>query len=285
MPTFPGGVLETLHLRVVRDLAASRSYYVDVLGASVVRQMGEDLVFLELAGIKIVLSVEGGPTADKPAVSFLPPPDPDVVHAELIIRVRDAEEVYRTLSARGATFLTPRWKNPGKRAVSSVIPTATSSKSHSPLPSVMAKAYLASLITRQQQADPTMSHHRHMDAGPDRLDSVRSAPRWSRAFRESAGGNRRRGCCWATGDAPASGASGWKRMVRINPVPASTVMLACKDEADAGTRGWLIVQRDQLLSTVSNEPNGVPNCCREAISWPGDTRLRACGRRAAHLRW
>ena len=112
MPTFPGGVLETLHLRVVRDLAASRSYYVDVLGASVVRQMGEDLVFLELAGIKIVLSVEGGPTADKPTVSFLPPPDPDVVHAELIIRVRDAEEVYLTLSARGATFLTPPVEEP-----------------------------------------------------------------------------------------------------------------------------------------------------------------------------
>lgn len=54
-----------------------------------------------------MLSVAGGPTPDKPTVSFSAPPDPDEVHAEVIIRVRDAAEVFRVLSARGARFLTP----------------------------------------------------------------------------------------------------------------------------------------------------------------------------------
>lgn len=112
MNSFPGDVLEVLHLRVVRDVAASTRFYCDVLGANVVREMPGMLAFLELAGASLVLSSAGGPTADKPTVTFAPTSDPDRVSSELIIRVRDADATYRALLARGATFLTPPVETP-----------------------------------------------------------------------------------------------------------------------------------------------------------------------------
>lgn len=39
MSNFPGQVIEFLHLRVVRDVAASRAFYTDVLGATVLREI------------------------------------------------------------------------------------------------------------------------------------------------------------------------------------------------------------------------------------------------------
>lgn len=107
MSGFPGEVTEILHLRVVADVAASRAYYVDVLGASVVREMGDELVFVDLAGARIVLSAAGGPTEDKPTVTFAPTADPETVSAELILRVTDTKATYEALRRRGATFLTP----------------------------------------------------------------------------------------------------------------------------------------------------------------------------------
>lgn len=107
MTGFPGEVTEVLHLRVVSDVAASKAYYVDALGASVVREAGAELVFLDLAGARVVLSAAGGPTPDKPTVSFAPTADPETVSAELILRVTDAKATYEALRARGAVFLTP----------------------------------------------------------------------------------------------------------------------------------------------------------------------------------
>ena len=107
MNGFPGEVLEILHLRVVRDVAASRSYYVDVLGATVVREMPYVLVFLDLAGARLVLTAAGGPTEDKPTVTFSPVSDPETASTELILRVADTHATYRALRERGATFLTP----------------------------------------------------------------------------------------------------------------------------------------------------------------------------------
>lgn len=107
MSGFPGQVTEVLHLRVVADLAVSRAFYIDVLGASVVREDPGSLLFLELAGARLVLSVAGGPTPDKPTVTFAAPADMDSVSAELILRVSDAQATYEALLARGAAFLTP----------------------------------------------------------------------------------------------------------------------------------------------------------------------------------
>jgi catechol 2,3-dioxygenase-like lactoylglutathione lyase family enzyme len=49
----------------------------------------------------------GGPTADKPTVTFATPADPDRVSHEMTIRVPDCHGAYETLLARGAEFLTP----------------------------------------------------------------------------------------------------------------------------------------------------------------------------------
>jgi catechol 2,3-dioxygenase-like lactoylglutathione lyase family enzyme len=47
----------------------------------------------------------GGPTEDKPTVTFVSPEDPDHVSAELIFRVPDCRAAYETLAGRGASFL------------------------------------------------------------------------------------------------------------------------------------------------------------------------------------
>ena len=66
----------------------------------------------------------GGPTADKPAVTFAPPADPDQVSHAMTLRVADCRAAYAALTARGTTFLTPRdWG--GEWPASSGIPTAT----------------------------------------------------------------------------------------------------------------------------------------------------------------
>ena len=112
MTRFPGEVLEVHQLLVTDDLAASRTFYVEVLGAGVVRESPDMLVFVDRAGASQVLPTGGGPTDDKPTVTFATPGDPDRVDAELIIRVRDVHTVYRALTERGAEFLTAPMRTP-----------------------------------------------------------------------------------------------------------------------------------------------------------------------------
>lgn len=101
----PGGLLEHLHLVVVSDLAASRTFYTEILGATVLRE-GPGLVFADLAGCRIVLSEPGGPTQDKPDTDFVSVEQPTRVSAELILRVADVHRVHEELTRRGAHFLT-----------------------------------------------------------------------------------------------------------------------------------------------------------------------------------
>jgi catechol 2,3-dioxygenase-like lactoylglutathione lyase family enzyme len=49
----------------------------------------------------------GGPTEDKPDVTFAPPDDPRRVSHAMTIRVPDCQAAYEVLRARGAAFLTP----------------------------------------------------------------------------------------------------------------------------------------------------------------------------------
>jgi catechol 2,3-dioxygenase-like lactoylglutathione lyase family enzyme len=49
----------------------------------------------------------GGPTEDKPTVTFSPPSDLNTVSHQLTIRVPDCRGAYETLRSRGAEFLTP----------------------------------------------------------------------------------------------------------------------------------------------------------------------------------
>jgi len=104
---FPTAGVELRHLLVVSDYARSLAFYRDVLGATVVREFPGTLCFLSFGGGQILLTVPGGPTKDKPTVTFAPPADVDSVSSELAIRVPDCSAAYEVLRSRGAQFLTP----------------------------------------------------------------------------------------------------------------------------------------------------------------------------------
>ena len=105
--TFPTAGVELRYLLVASDYARSLAFYRDVLGANVVREISEVLCLLSFGGAEILLTVGGGPTKDKPTVTFAPPTDADRVSGELNIRVPDCFAAYEALRSRGAEFLTP----------------------------------------------------------------------------------------------------------------------------------------------------------------------------------
>jgi lactoylglutathione lyase len=104
---FPAEGMELTHLLVVRDAERSKAFYRDVLGAEVYREYGGTSVVLRFLGTWLLLVTGGGPTADKPDVTFAEPVDPGTVSHEMTIRVPDCHAAYETLRARGAQFLTP----------------------------------------------------------------------------------------------------------------------------------------------------------------------------------
>jgi len=107
MNDFPTEEVELTQLLVVSDISRSRTFYRDVLGAEVFREYGGTSCVLRFQGAWLLLVTGGGPTEDKPSVSFAPPPDPDVVSHQLTMRVPDCRRAYEILRARGAAFLTP----------------------------------------------------------------------------------------------------------------------------------------------------------------------------------
>jgi catechol 2,3-dioxygenase-like lactoylglutathione lyase family enzyme len=99
--------MELTHILVVGDLERARSFYVDVLGAEPYREYGGTSLVLTFLGNWLLVVTGGGPTEDKPAVTFAEPADPDRVSHAFTIRVPDCREAHDTLKARGAEFLTP----------------------------------------------------------------------------------------------------------------------------------------------------------------------------------
>jgi catechol 2,3-dioxygenase-like lactoylglutathione lyase family enzyme len=98
---------ELTHLLVVSDIDRARTFYRDVLGATVHREYGGTSCVLQFLGTWLLLVTAGGPTPDKPSVTFAPPDDPDRVAHEMTIRVPDAHAAHAALTARGALFLAP----------------------------------------------------------------------------------------------------------------------------------------------------------------------------------
>ncbi|MEQ8361864.1 MAG: VOC family protein [Cyclobacteriaceae bacterium] len=92
---------------VVSDMDASRKFYIDQLGAELFREYGGTSMVLQFLGNWILLVTEGGPTEDKPDISFQPLPDKNTVSHAFTIRVKDCQKSYDLLSARGITFITP----------------------------------------------------------------------------------------------------------------------------------------------------------------------------------
>lgn len=104
---FPAEGMALTTILVVDDVERSRDWYRDVLGASVYREYGGTSAVLQFLGAWVLLVTGGGPTEDKPTVTFAPPADPDGVDHAFTIRVPDCLAAYETLRARGAEFLTP----------------------------------------------------------------------------------------------------------------------------------------------------------------------------------
>jgi len=104
--TFPAPDAALTHILVVADPARSRTWYTDVLGATIYREYGSSIV-LSFAGAWLLLVEAGGPTDDKPGVVLAPPGDPNLRDNLFTIRVDDCQATYELLRARGGTFLTP----------------------------------------------------------------------------------------------------------------------------------------------------------------------------------
>jgi len=96
---------------VVTDMAKSKSFYVDILGAKVFREYGGNSLVLEFLDSWILLVTSGGPTEDKPDTSFLPPTNKNIVSHSFTIRVKDCKTSFEILQERGAEFITPPFTN------------------------------------------------------------------------------------------------------------------------------------------------------------------------------
>jgi catechol 2,3-dioxygenase-like lactoylglutathione lyase family enzyme len=105
--TFPGDEVELTTILVVADVDRARDFWRDVVGAEVFREYGGTSCVLRLAGAWILLVTGGGPTPDKPDVTFAVADDQTHVDHAFTMRVADCQAAYETLRARGAEFLTP----------------------------------------------------------------------------------------------------------------------------------------------------------------------------------
>ena len=104
---FPTEDMALTHILVVRDLVKAKSFYLDVLGASLHGEYGGTSIVLNFNGAWLLIVTGGDPTKDKPNVSFSPPQDPNEVSHSMTIRVKDCQAAYDILKKRGAVFLTP----------------------------------------------------------------------------------------------------------------------------------------------------------------------------------
>ena len=110
--TFSTDDVELTTILVVSDVNRARDFWRDVVGAEVYREYGGTSCVLRLAGTWILLVTGGGPTEDKPEVTFAVAADPSRVDHAFTMRVADCQAAYDTLRARGATFLTPPVSSP-----------------------------------------------------------------------------------------------------------------------------------------------------------------------------
>jgi catechol 2,3-dioxygenase-like lactoylglutathione lyase family enzyme len=93
------------HMLVVADAQVSRDWYVKTFDAAIYGEYGGTSVVLDLLGTWLLLVTGGPPGPDKPSVHLAPPPNPDLVSAQLIFRVDDCLALYDLLRERGVDFL------------------------------------------------------------------------------------------------------------------------------------------------------------------------------------
>lgn len=104
---FPGEGMAITHILVVSDMEEAKAFYTGVLGAEIYREYGGDSCVLQFLESWLLLVTGGGPTEDKPSVTFVAPDDHNRVSHAMTIRVPDCRAAYEVLKSRGANFLTP----------------------------------------------------------------------------------------------------------------------------------------------------------------------------------
>ena len=92
---------------VVADMAKSKKFYEEYLGAEINREYGGTSMVIKFLGSWILLVTAGGPTEDKPEVYFEPPVNRNMVSHAFTIRVKDCQKTYEILTEKGITFITP----------------------------------------------------------------------------------------------------------------------------------------------------------------------------------
>ncbi len=107
MNPFEDAENELTTILVVNDIAQSKIFYVDQLGAEVYREYGGNSLVLKFIKQWILLVTPGGPTEDKPEVHFTSPNNADKVSHSFTIRVNDCNRTYEVLKNRGIAFITP----------------------------------------------------------------------------------------------------------------------------------------------------------------------------------
>jgi len=104
--TFPTPDMALTHILVVSDVALSRRWYTDVLGAQLYREYGGGSAVFSFNGAWLLLVTGSGPTDDKPTVTLEAPVDSRRLDHLFTIRVANCQAAYETLRGRGAEFLT-----------------------------------------------------------------------------------------------------------------------------------------------------------------------------------
>lgn len=111
---FPTHEMELTHILVVSEMESSKSFYQDILGATIFREYGGTSCVLKFLGTWLLLVTGGGPTKDKPEVTFNSPRDVNSVSHAMTIRVPDCRDAYEVLRSKGAEFLTPPFDRGGE---------------------------------------------------------------------------------------------------------------------------------------------------------------------------
>jgi len=98
---------ELTSILVVSDIEKSKSFYIDKLGASLYREYGGTSLVIQFLGNWLLLVTGGGPTEDKPDITFSAPENISKVGHSFTIRVKDCHLSYSILSEKGIDFITP----------------------------------------------------------------------------------------------------------------------------------------------------------------------------------
>lgn len=92
---------------VVKNIAESKKFYIEALGAKLFREYGGTSLVINFLNNWLVLVTSGEPSADKPNTYFLPPDSINKVSHSFTIRVKDCQLSYSILLKRGIEFITP----------------------------------------------------------------------------------------------------------------------------------------------------------------------------------